>query len=389
MWRICLYVLLAASLASGSVQCPEWLTEYEAFHAQARGKQGTRYLVHSVDETGGGGLGDRLKGALFTLRAAAPLRRVVLFEWLHPNPLTDSLEPSGRIDWRLDGIEYERGRGQVLRFRHNEPAPQVEDGSLAGVEDQFVTFHVSSTERLLLVCIQFTCLLSPRGQRCAHPRAMLHATPSALPLPLLPLHSPPRARTPSTHNARTRAPYTGFCPLHKLQRVRAPHAPCSEALPLTPRPCCAQLQTNRAIWAKCWGCQNLTFYTPEALCVWNSVFRLRSDIISQAQQHLQRLYSEPSPSYAALHLRLGGLTGEGELRRKRAAGSPLEIFIAAIRCANKLAAASNIEAPILVVTDNHALREFIKVDPHQPTPTFEEQVQGTCRRMGLSGMCIH
>ena len=126
---------------------------------------------------------------------------------------------------------------------------------------------------------------------------------------------------------------------------------------------CAHLQTNAHPAAKCYGCDEFVFYTPGALCLWNSVFRLRSDIIGQAQQHLQRLYGEPPPPYAAVHLRLGGLTGEGELTRQRAAGSPLDIFIAAIRCASKLAAAGNITAPILVVTDNHALREFVKVGP--------------------------
>ena len=144
MWRIALIWFLASSVGvSTSGQCPTWLTEYEAFHTSARGRPGTRYLVHSVVGAGGG-IGDRLHGALFTLRAAAPLRRVVLFTWANPIPLTEFVEPPGLIDWRLDGTAY-NGSGKVLRFMdfHGPDAPpEVRNGSLVHVDDQFLTFQV-------------------------------------------------------------------------------------------------------------------------------------------------------------------------------------------------------------------------------------------------------
>ena len=150
----CLLVLLAASFPSALAPCPAWLSKYEEFHASARGQPGTRYLVHKV-EGHGGGLGDRLRGALFALRVAAPLERVVLFEWGNPHPLTAFLEPSGRIDWRLNGTGYDGG-GPVVKFMDHavDHFDKAEDGSLAKVTDEFLTIEVH--------------VAGCRGMRCRH-----------------------------------------------------------------------------------------------------------------------------------------------------------------------------------------------------------------------------
>lgn len=72
--------------------CPRWLLDYEKFHAEHRGKRGTKYLVHQV--TGeSGGTGDRIRGMLFSIRAAAAMGRVLLAKWTIPTPSPTSSSP--------------------------------------------------------------------------------------------------------------------------------------------------------------------------------------------------------------------------------------------------------------------------------------------------------
>jgi hypothetical protein len=85
-----------------------------------------------------------------------------------------------------------------------------------------------------------------------------------------------------------------------------------------------------------------------------------SDVLNQARAELARLYpSGPSP-YVAVHMRLGGLTGEEGVPGVDRGLSPLPNFIAGIRCGVKLANSRHISltaTPALVITDNHYLRQ--------------------------------
>lgn len=121
------------------------------------------------------------------------------------------------------------------------------------------------------------------------------------------------------------------------------------------------LQTNARMEALCKGCPELSEMDAKTACVWNRLFRPTDAIYKQADQELQRMYGNSSARYVAVHLRLGGFTGEGEHERGK---GPLKNFAGAIRCANQLARQSNISSstPILLVTDNHHLRTFIQGD---------------------------
>ena len=119
----------------------DWLAEYEAFHKANRGRPGAKYLVHSVDSGLNGGVGDRLRGMLFTVRAAAASKRVLLMRWATPHPLHHFLEPAdGGIDWRMDGIELPAPAVEVSAI--DVPVGIPENGPLLTLEAPFVLVHV-------------------------------------------------------------------------------------------------------------------------------------------------------------------------------------------------------------------------------------------------------
>lgn len=119
--------------------CPVWLDEYATFHSTQRGKPGTKYLLHEVAGLAGG-LGDRLRGMLFSVRVAQALRRVVLFSWQHPYPVDKFFIPSGRIDWTLSGITYQQEK--LVRFI-DSPNEEVTSGSLANEAAIFITLQTN------------------------------------------------------------------------------------------------------------------------------------------------------------------------------------------------------------------------------------------------------
>jgi hypothetical protein len=66
-----------------------------------------RYLIHSV-KLGKSGLGDRIRGMLFSTRMAASSKRVILFTWKgDPDEPQAFFVPAGSIDWRLEGTGYQ------------------------------------------------------------------------------------------------------------------------------------------------------------------------------------------------------------------------------------------------------------------------------------------
>lgn len=72
------------------------------------------------------------------------------------------------------------------------------------------------------------------------------------------------------------------------------------------------------------------------------------------------MYKSRRLRYTAIHLRLGGLTGEKDIPFVRGGGNPFDNFLAAATCANRLRVHYNMDLPILVVTDNHKLREMLQ-----------------------------
>ena len=83
---------------------------------------------------------------------------------------------------------------------------------------------------------------------------------------------------------------------------------------------------------------------------------------THTRTHLaQAMYTELAPRYVAVHLRLGGLTGEKVFGSARSGGTPLGNFLKSIECANRMAKHAGITAPIMFVADHHELRDFLRV----------------------------
>lgn len=98
--------------------CPQWFVNYEQFHRDRRSQPGSKYLIHEASTRLSGGLGDRLRGLVFTLRLASALQRVLLASWQHPADITEFLSPPGDINWSKDGIEINTDQaGRSLDIR--------------------------------------------------------------------------------------------------------------------------------------------------------------------------------------------------------------------------------------------------------------------------------
>ena len=90
-------------------QLPEWITSYLQWHNETRQQlnednwQDYKYLVSSCyhDDVQCGGLADRLRTLPFLVQVAAMTGRILLFSWERPYVLTEFLQPTGSIDWRL------------------------------------------------------------------------------------------------------------------------------------------------------------------------------------------------------------------------------------------------------------------------------------------------
>lgn len=80
------------------------------------------------------------------------------------------------------------------------------------------------------------------------------------------------------------------------------------------------------------------------------------------------MFGSASPRYVALHLRLGGLPGEVEFKEARGGSTPFHNMMKAVSCANRMAKHKGIDQPVMVVTDNHELRSFLRVRcPRSPS----------------------
>lgn len=246
---------LAIQLAQSYAEegCMTWLHEYEGFHRKIRGSPSATYLVHEV-EGGSGGLGDRLRGMLFTVRLAASLNRVVLFKWNHPAPLSNFFVPGSSIDWTLDGISYKRQ--SVFQYMDVFDSDRLAR-NVAAKADKFVT-----------------------------------------------------------------------------------------------------VITNMKMNATCPGCPALpSLFSHDAVCLWNRILRPTPAILRKADEQLAEL-GLVGHRYAAVHLRMGGLIGEGEVNR---GSDPLSLFLEGTDCARNISMSMNFPEPkTLIVSDNHNLRRLVR-----------------------------
>lgn len=242
-----------------SSSCPSWFHEYTHFHARNRGKPHAKYLVHCVN-SGAGGLGDRLNGALSMLRLAQGLDRVLLLHWAKPEPyvLENFLEPAGPVNWSVHGITY--STSVVYSFVDNDGwnDQHLHDGTLAQHTETFLTIH-----------------------------------------------------------------------------------------------------TNLNIDGRCWGCAPVnSSWSEEAACLWQHMFRPVRGVLEAATAELRDLYPGGLRPYVAVHLRMGGMTGEmDDVASFRSQGA-LANLLAGAKCASWLAGNHSIRPaqPVLVITDNHKLR---------------------------------
>jgi hypothetical protein len=124
--------------------------------------------------------------------------------------------------------------------------------------------------------------------------------------------------------------------------------------------------SNMKLNATCWRCAAIeSEWSKDAACLWHSVFRPADAVLAAARTEFARLYPYGPSPYVAVHLRLGGLTGEEGIPGVERGLSPLPNFIAGAQCAVKLADRLKISlaaTPVLVVTDNHRLRQGLKSD---------------------------
>lgn len=244
--------------------CPAWFENYERFHSQHRLQAGTRYLVFRGEQALSGGIGDRVRGMLYTIKAAYALKRVVLFTWADPFEVTNFFVPAGSINWTLQGISLEPG--PLMIFNDSDTVQMALNGSVDKFTDKFVTWR---------------------------------------------------------HNINVEDP--------------------------------------------CYKCPTVNSHK-EVSCIMRRTLRVTDDIQQRAEQQLVALYGTPKPAYTAVHLRLGGLTGEEalpdyDLARRKASTNQLQSLMSAVACANQVmwgAGAATRGQPILMVTDNHALRAFIQ-----------------------------
>jgi hypothetical protein len=143
----------------------------------------------------------------------------------------------------------------------------------------------------------------------------------------------------------------------------------------------------------CGSCPNLTLWGPDASCLWNHVLKPIPQLELQASRELrvscivgllfgadkngrisalhnlmsscntQEIFNtvHELPRYTAVHMRLGGMTGEPRIPFTRGGGTPMDNFISAVTCAKKLTGHHGMNTPILMITDSHKLRKKLRV----------------------------
>lgn len=107
-------ITAAATPQYDPATCPPWLAKYKKFHDENKGLPNTRYLsMWCTEKIRCAGLGDRLRGIMFALRAAYVYNMVLLINIDQPLPLEFFLGPN-QIDWSIH-------RGLPANFSWDNP----------------------------------------------------------------------------------------------------------------------------------------------------------------------------------------------------------------------------------------------------------------------------
>lgn len=75
----------------------------------------------------------------------------------------------------------------------------------------------------------------------------------------------------------------------------------------------------------------------------------------------QEMFNNSNPRYAAIHMRMGGMSGETRLDIVRGGGDPFGNFLKAAQCAQRLAKHNDLPVPVLMVVDDNGVRDALKV----------------------------
>jgi hypothetical protein len=128
------------------------------------------------------------------------------------------------------------------------------------------------------------------------------------------------------------------------------------------------------------ACPNISAWGSDAACMWGRIFKpipvlqfkaqsqlqvtrpAEWRVISNYNENMQAMFSTVHvPRFTAVHMRLGGLTGEQAIEHVRGGGTPLNNFFSAVLCATRLARHYATAFPIVFVVDNHELRSQLQV----------------------------
>lgn len=99
LWFVVILLTLTAAVnfeVQDVMKCPPWMSRYVDFHAAKRSQ--ARRITLNCPVENGSGIGDYIRGALFTLRLAAVHDLILEINWNGNFNLTAKLEPAA-IDW--------------------------------------------------------------------------------------------------------------------------------------------------------------------------------------------------------------------------------------------------------------------------------------------------
>ncbi|GIM07512.1 hypothetical protein Vretimale_11620 [Volvox reticuliferus] len=294
-------VPVATALDTGSLPgCAAWVSEYAAFHKATRLAPDAKYILHTCYSGMCGGVGDRLRGVLWSVRLAIATQRVILVSWHRPLELTNYFQP-GEIDWTLEGI------------------PKV---------------SLDSKQRL----------------------GWLDSVPSAHMLASL---QPDRVVWELEHNTLEDAPVAA-------------------------------------------GAPELPLWSDTAACLFQALFQPNELVMSAVEAEIASLYGNSQAPYSALHIRIGGLEGEGEASIQLSRMSKLNYFLESVSCLHDLSqtgiggqdsqeTAAVRQPAHLVVSDSNFLRNKIRkgVLPGLVAPSYTSTHLDTVHNSNVMvGGCI-
>lgn len=126
------------------------------------------------------------------------------------------------------------------------------------------------------------------------------------------------------------------------------------------------LELTEPLKRPCYGCPNITSLDDEK-CLWEALFAFHEEDIKLARLQLRSLLQLPRNAtigsdympFVAIHLRMGGQLGEAEAVRV-GGGRSLDALLGALSCAQKFRRRMKSTLPVLLITDNSALRTFMQ-----------------------------